>query len=254
MGTVTVESAADEVEGKETEEVLTPSTDEQEPSSETAEAEVETEEAPEPEKAKEETLEQKIDRITNSKADKRNAPLQQNNEKLKAEVATLTAQLNEKTWDRNTQDLFDEESESKGEDVALKRKADRDKVKALVLEYHKNSAAVEKLKPELEAKEATLQVAERTQYVRDKFWHLFFPEEKKDLTLYNAAIKKCDRAEDKAEVDEIFEIVREGLRAKSEKYVPDSGIQGGGGQVDLSKLSSEDRVTRALEKMDKKVK
>jgi len=249
MSTVTVESAATEPKGEETEEVLTPSTDEQEPSSEIVEPEETTEEPPEPVKA-EETFEKKVDRMAQSKADKSLVPLQQRNERLTTENEKLTAQLNEKILNFTSNDIYGEELESLGEEDASKRKAARETRNKLILEYQKNAAYVQKTKPLLEAKEANLNIHERNQLVREKLWPLFFPEEKKNLSAYNEAFKKFEPAKDPDDVELILEGIRESLKGK--QFVPDSSIQGGGGQIDLSKLSTEDRLARALGKMDKK--
>jgi len=247
------ETTTAEVEENETE-VSTPSPEDKESSNDTTEPEKETETTTEPEKAEpEETFEQKVDRLATSKADKSLKTYQKKLADLEAEKAELTAQVTEKTWDRNMKDLFDEESESLGEDVAKKRKADREKVKTQVLEFQKNGAYVEKTKPVLEAKEASLNVVERNQGVRERLWGLFFPDDKRNLTAYNEAVKKFDKTNDWDEVDIIFEGIKESFRVKS-THKPDSGQQGGGGGDDISNLPIEQRADALFKRAEEKAK
>jgi len=244
------ETTGNATEAEETTQVFKPSDEAQESSSESTESERETKTTPESEdktdKTKEESFEAKLERLSQSKADKANAPLQKANDELRTQVETLTNQVNEKTWDRNMKDLFDEESDDMGIDVATKKKAGREKVREQVLEFQKNSALVNKLKPELEKKETSLNIVERNHLVRDKLWPLFFPEEKKDLDAYNEAFKKFDKANDPDEVETILEVIREGLKVKADKFVPDSGQQTGNTTQDTSKLTGRQMLERAI--------
>ncbi len=251
MVTEKAEATDTGTEGKETE-VSEPSEDVKEPSSEPTEAEKEEKETPEPE----ETFEAKVDRLAQSKADKSLVTLQQANEKLTTERDEARVEANEKLWDRNNASLFGEDSEAdnKDEAVVARRKTDREKVKAQVFEYQENAAKVAKLKPELDAKETSLNDVERTHLVREKLWPLFFPEEKKDLSAYHDAFKRFDNANDPDDVEVILEGIRELLKGKAKKFVPDSGNQGGGGAIDLTKLSGKQLLILGEKEKEKKKK
>ena len=108
------------------------------------------------------------------------------------------------------------------------------------MEFQKNQAKVNKMKPELEAREASLNIVERNHLVRGKLWPLFFPDEKKNLDAYNEAFKKFDKANDPEDVEIILEGIREVLKGKTEKFVADSSKQDGGGARDLTKLSAKE--------------
>ena len=173
---------------------------------------------------KEETFEEKLNRLAQSKADKSIKTYQKTTEDLRKENETLKTQLNDKTWDRGIQSLFDEESESKGEDEAAKRKAAREDVKKQVLEFQQNRVYVDKAKPELEKRESYLNFVQRDQSAKDEIWKLVFPEDKAKIERVSALVKRFEKAQDQ----EDFEIILEGIKGELKGKAaparkPDSG-------------------------------
>ena len=235
-------------------EVSEPSEAEQETSNKNTESEKE-EETPEPEegpeetKKEEETFDHKVSRLAKSMADKSLKTYQQKAAEQAKQIETLTAQLNEKTWDKTIEGLFGEESESKGEDTAVKLKAGREELKKQVLEYQKNQAYVNRVKPELEKRESALNFVERDQKARDEVWKLLFPDDSDKVSKVAALVKRFEKAQDMEDFEIIIESLKSELKAKSGKktFVPDSGNQGGGGS-DLKNLSPLEKITRGLKK------
>jgi len=214
--------------------------DSEQENAETTEPEKDTEPA-KPEVKKEETFEERVNRLAQSKADKAVKTYQKTTEDLRKENETLKSQLNDRTWDRNIQSLFDEESESKGEDEATKRKAAREDVKKQVLEYQQNKAYVDKTKPELEKRESVLNFVERDQKAQNEIWKVIFPEDKAKIERVNALVKRFEKAQDLEDFEIILEGIKGELKGKaSPARKPDSGRNGGSGGVDLSKLSARE--------------
>lgn len=259
--------------------VSSPSEEEKESSSESTDAEKETEEAPEPEKPEEseekkeeESFEDKVRNMATSIAQKSITTYQKKDEEQRDEIANLTAQLNEKIYNLASDDLYGEEVVSLGEEDAAKRKEARVIRNKAVLESQKDGAYVKEQKELLgnvdlgqflkemseyhpvttlvEAKDY-LNLVERDHLVRGKLWPLFFPDEKKNLDAYNAAFKKFEKANDPDEVEIILEGVREGLKGKAKKYVPDSSLQGPSAGIDLSKKSARELLTIGEQKKNK---
>jgi hypothetical protein len=218
---------------------------------ETSATEKDTSELAEQEKAEPETppaedYETKVKRLAQSMKDKEMKSVYQEIENLKKQNKELSTQATEKTWDRGIQSLFDEESESMGEDEAAKRKSAREIVKKQVLEYQQNKAYVDKTKPELEAKYNALSNVERDQQAMRDLWPLLFPEDIKKVEQVNALIKKFEKARDPDEYELILEGIKESLKSKTAKFKPDSGLQGGGGS-DLKTISFNKNAPSASE-------
>ncbi len=226
-----------------------------ESSSESTDAEKETEEAPEPEKtekeSEEESFEAAVDRVAKSIADKSTQTITNDRDSWKERAEKAEPQLNERIYNLASDDLYGEEKVELSEEEATKRKSAREVRNKAVLESQTNMAYIKKTIPELEAKEESLQDVEKVQYVREKFWELFFPDDKRDLTTYNEAVAKCANSEEKKDVDAIYEIVRQGQKIKTKKFTPDSSLQGPSAGVDLSKLSSRELLVLGEKKKKK---
>ncbi len=213
----------------------------------------------------EETFEEKLDRLAQSKSDKSLKTYHTKIDGLTKELNTVKAELNDKVWNRELQDLFGEEKESLGEDEANKRKANREKIAAQVKEFQQKSTEVEQVKAKIgnanldellrDLKVTTLEkgVDMLTANLRDyrakmDVWALMFPEDKAKIQKVAALVKKFEKAQDLEDYDIILEGIKESVKTKP--FVPDTSRSGGGG-VDLSKLSPREKIDRGIESAKK---
>ncbi len=243
------------VEGVETGiSVSDPSEEEKESSSESTDAEKKTEETTEPEKTEEpeESFEVAVDRVAKSIADKSTQTITNDRDSWRDRAEKAESQLNEKIYNLASNDMYGEEKEELGEEEATKRKSARGIRNKAVLEFQVKEASVNKKEVELGEKESSLQDVEKVQYVREKFWTLFFPDDKRDFTAYNEAVEKCVNSDDKKSVDAVYEIVRQGVKSKTKKFEPDSSQQGPSTGKDLSKLSSRELLILGEQKKKNK--
>jgi hypothetical protein len=250
---------------KEGTEVPGDSTDEQDASKNT-ETEKETAEAPEekdeetpeqeetPEKEEqEESLEDKAKRYGQSFADKALKTYQQKDAektRLLAEqekrIAELTRIANAKEWDKATLDLFEEESETLGEEKAVKNKAHREALKKQVMEYQENAEKVKQVasllgdvdlethlkslgKPNLKDAVNFLNVAAKTQQARETAWAIEFPEDKEKLAKVQATVDRLMKAQDMTHFDLIVDSIKAERKGTKAKQVLSGTRQDGGG-------------------------
>lgn len=225
---------------------------------ETAEDKTKSEEG-EKDKGKEdkegqETFEEKLDRLAQSKKDKELKPLYKERDELKTENAKLKEQLNDKTWDRTLQGLFNEDVEKLGEDEANKRKADREKVAAQVKEYHQKNTDVEKAKRFYDEQLPKLGMIERNQKAREEVWKIVFSDDKAKLEQANVLVKKFEKAQDMDDFDIILESIKESHKAKSKPFIPDSGKGAGSGKKKGRKPTLDELRASHPDETDKKIK
>lgn len=236
------EASTDTTEAEKEEE--TPKTEPETGEEEKSEAEEKSE--------KEESFDQKVNRLVQSRSDKLMKPLRAELDQLRKDKETLTAQVNEKSYDRAIESIYGEEVEKEGEETAAKRKTDRQNWKKAVLEYQQGKGYVEKTKPELEQKETILNFVERDQKAREEIYKLLFPEDKAKIDQITTLVKRFEKAQDPEDFEIILETIKNELKAKSTKktFTPDSGHQGGGG-ADLKGLSPLEKIQRGLKKESK---
>ncbi len=245
------ETTAPELEAEETQ-VLDDSEEKQETSNTTEEPE-EKAEAPEPESEdkqtdKEESFEDAVKRVAESRAqsiaDKSNKTYQKQTEEMRREIEALKTEVNEKKWDRAINSLFDEESETKGEEEAAKNKAAREAIKNQVLEFHKNEVKVNKTlsligdtniegflkeleQPTLDKAVTFLDSAAKKMKVVNELRKVLFPEDKAKVEKIEEYAKRFDKARDTEDFQIILEGIKAELKGGKKKFVPDSGKQGG---------------------------
>lgn len=260
MGKITKEELPDtdtDIDG--TVEVQEDSTEDQDTSN-TADSSEEDEspektEDKESEETEEETFDAKLSRMAKSMSDKSIKTYQQKDAEQTKRIQELEEQLDDRLWNLAIDDLFNEESDSEGEEIAQKRKEARQAVQKKYVEFKRNEARINKLMLELDERESTLNDAERTQMAREKYWLALFLEDKKKVEKLNKALEK-DKAkilktEDEEDLEIIVESFRSNVKSGEKKYKPDESRQEGTG-IDWTKLSAAEKVARGLEKEKKK--
>jgi len=239
---------------------------------ETAETEAEPkegEEAKEDESKEEQTdFEKRVQALAKSIADKTTKTLERQRNDLQQKVTELETELNDRTWNRELQALFNEDTETLGEEEANKRKASRERLYAEIKKYRENDAKVrqmaEKLgtpdiegilkelnSPNLSEAINKLSLAVRDTTIRNRLWKLIFPEDKDKLTQFDKYMEKFTKTRDWDEVEIVFGGIEEGLKGKKQSHVPDSGKNAGSPPGDLS-LKGEKAVQRGFEKLRSK--
>lgn len=254
------------------------SEDVKESSSETADVEKEGEETPETEEKTEETEEESfkdaVDRVAKSQAqsiaDISNQTITKDRDGWQDRAEKAESELSDKTWDFAINGMFDEETANLGEEKAAKLKETRLEAKKQFLESQKNAAYITKTMALLGnadlveliktvSKFADVKNLEdivnhfnglgRYNRVINKLRPLYFPDEKKTNDEYNKAIKRFENTYTDEDIEIVFEGIRQELKGKTPKFVPDSGKQDGGGNV--KDESPEARVARGLAKKRK---
>jgi len=239
---------------------------------ETAETEAEPkegEEAKEDESKEEQTdFEKRVQALAKSIADKTTRTLERQRNDLQQKVTELETELNDRTWNRELQALFNEDTENLGEEEANKRKASRERLYAEIKKYRENDAKVrqmaEKLgtpdiegilkelnSPNLSEAINKLSLAVRDTTIRNRLWKLIFPEDKDKLTQFDKYMEKFTKTRDWDEVEIVFGGIEEGLKGKKQSHVPDSGKNAGSPPGELS-LKGEKAVQRGFEKLRSK--
>lgn len=227
-----------------------------------------------PEEPKEETLEEKAKRYGQSMADKALKTYQQKDAektKLLEEKDKLIAELqikaNEKEWDKATRDLFDEEVETKGEEVALKNKAHREALKKQVLEYQDNAEKVKRTasllggidlettlkqlgKPNLKEAVNFLDGAFKTHKAKETAWALEFPEDKDKLAKVKAHVDRLMKAQDQEHFDLIAESIKSEKKGTKAKQTFTGTRQDGGKGLDS--YSTAELIEKGLKEERKK--
>jgi hypothetical protein len=161
--------------------------------------------------------------------------------------------LNEKAWNKDIADLFDEDSEKLGEEDATKRKSRREDLKKQVLEFNKNADYVKEMKPALEAKQSALEMVERDQMAYKDVWSLLFGEDKAKVEQVEALVKKFAKAKDLDDYELVLEGIKDSLRSKSKPFKPDSSRQGSGGKS-FDDMTTQEKIKYGMEHPDKKMK
>lgn len=275
------ETTTTEVESAETE-VLAPSPEEKESSNDTTELEKETTETTEPEKTKEseeESFEDKLNRLSDSKAksiaDKSTQTITKDRDVWRERATKAEAQVNETILNAASNDMYGEELESIPEEDANKRKSAREKRNEMVLEYQKNGAHVEKMMSKMGEVDLDKFLAETftdnpmktvkdltdslNEVARDNkalvdCLTLEFPDFKARYEKVKGNIVKFSHCNDKKEYGEMLEVLKENYRAKTKNQLPDSSIQGGGGGDDLSNLPIAQRADALFKRAEEKAK
>ncbi len=241
----TKEQATSEQEQEGSEESKNVSTENDETSAESTEKKAE-------QKEDEESFEEKIDRLAQSKSDKSLNTLNKTNSEQKARIEALEEEINTASWTGGINSLFTEEAETLGEDKAEKNKTIRRNFAEKEKAYHKNHLKVEKQQAEIDEKLPRLQAVERDQMAKDTVWGLLFPEDKKKVAQVTVLVKKFEKAQDMEDYEIVLEGIKAALRSPAKKgFVPDSSQSGASG-VDISKLSPAEKVTRTLTKLARK--
>lgn len=194
-------------------------------------------------KADEESLEDKIERIAQSKADISMKTYQKRLENLQAENDALKETHTSSILDARMARLAGEYQSDEGitEAEAKKRMAEDKEAGELIKAFAKDNAYVTRMKPVLEELESRLQIAERNQGVREKLWLLNFPDSKKQLDAMKAQFKKFEKARDWDEVEVLFEGMEAIAKSKTGKFVPASnkGAQNKAGEQSQEELLRE---------------
>ncbi len=227
---ITEEQVVSTEEETPTDELVETSSDDSEVSGEPAEKETEPEE----------DFESKVNRVAQSKADKISVKLTKQRDDIQTKLDEALSSLNEKTWDRGTAELFSENVEKLGEDVAKVKDADLKKMKAQVMEFNQKSVKVEQGIKEMETWQKERGPIERDQKAQIDLWTLVFPEDKKKIDQVNAFIKKFEKAENMDDYEIILEGIKASIKGNKKPFTPDSSKTVAGGGTDLSKLSARE--------------
>jgi len=233
-----------------TEELVDASTDESEVSGEQTEGETESKEGDD--KPDEETFEKKVASLAQRIADKSTKTITRQRDEAIAKVTDLEGQLNDKMWNHEINALFGEESDSLGEDVAAKNKANRVKMAASYKDFQQRDTQVKKDKEFYDAQVPKLSVIERNQKAREEVWSLIFPEDKAKIDRAAKLIKKFDKANDWDDFELILEGIKEATKAGSKPFVPAGSKTISGTTEDLSNLPIDERIDALLMRGEKK--
>jgi len=194
-------------------------------------------------KADEESLEDKIERIAQSKSDISMKTYQRRLESLQTENDALKDTRTSSIMDARMARLAGEYQSDEGitEAEARKRVVEDKEASELIKTFAKDNAYVTRMKPILEQLESRLQTAERNQGVREKLWLLNFPESKSQLDTMKAQFKKFDKARDWDEVEVLFEGIEAVAKSKGSKFAPASnkGTQVKAGEQSQDELLRE---------------
>lgn len=244
-----------------TEETSENSEESQETSKDDTEQE-EKAETEEPEK-EEESIEKQVERLAQSKSDKSMKTYQTKINTLQKQNDELSQQLNEKVWNTGINVLFEEESESKGEEVAATNKTAREEVKKQVLQFQKDKTQIDRIKQQIGNVDLTefladlkvntveeahnfLSFVKRDQMAREELWKVLFPEDKAKIDKVAGYVKRFEKAQDMDDFETILLNIRGELKNKTPKqFTPDSSKQEPGG-FDLKNLSPKEKIERGL--------
>ena len=249
---------------------------ESEPSDAGQVASGEPEEAPESEEEseqptkdeeEEESYEQKLDRLAQSKADKANATLQKENQRLMGRDKEISLLL----YDKASANQFDDEVEALGEDKATERKKVRDAARKDFQEYLDNNQTVkqgmalfgssdfEQIQAFLEdtkSKDIMEAYAKMTsfyarQVYREKIWNLIPDDDPKKVEKVNKHLKSFDNVQYEHEAEAKFEGIKAKLGTGSKTTKADSAKPSGTATFDRSKLTGRQKLELGLKEAEK---
>lgn len=178
-------------------------------------------------------------------------PVSKERDELRKQVNDLNAKLEDKTDNKELDLLLKGETDELGEDDAKKRDEIRRKYNQRFKEYREKAAQADEAKKEAETTAEKLGGIERHQMARERAYAILMPQDKEFDKALDSIVKELEEAESPEHMDRLAKLVVRERQGKQKPFKPDSGRNSGGG-IDLSKLSSEERIAYALKKMDRK--
>jgi len=218
-------------------------------------------------KEQEESLDQKVNRLAKSIADKSMKTYQAKDAAQSRRIAELEAELTSRAFDRDTALYLKDETEELGEDEAAANKTARERVKAKVLEYQKNNATVTALLNRIGASNlegvnallkeldvenldkgiAVLNTAHRDQRAMLDVHALLFSEDKAKIEKVKTLVKRFEKANDNEDYEMILEVIKAEIKGTANRQrKPDSGRNAGSGGLNFRNLSPEEKIARGL--------
>lgn len=178
-------------------------------------------------------------------------PLTKERDTLRQQVAELTAEIEDKTDNKELDLLLKADIEELGEDEAKKMDAVRRKYQAALSDFRQNKVKVDKAIKENDATAEKLGGIQRHQMAVEKAYELLMPQDRTFSKQLGEIAGELEQAQSPEDMERLLKIIVRERSGDSKPFRPDSGRNSGGG-TDLSKLSSGERVELALQKMDKK--
>ena len=193
---------------------------------------------------------EKVKAESNRIANQSTAPIQSENDKLKAKIAGLERAVVHRSEDTELNKLEAQEREEYStEDNAKVQSFQETRHKVIELGRTNQSRAAE-----LAETETRLMKGGLRQDAFEKALSLFLPEDKEFLSSIEAFAEKFMKADTQKEMDLIFSMEEAKIKAKAEapkakRPVPDKTVASVPGSGESSKKSARDRIEDGLKKM-----
>ncbi len=179
--------------------------------------------------------------------DKELVPVYAERDTLKDKISELESQIADKEIDRDLESIFKGDTEEYGEEQAKKRQDSLRKFSEHYKEYQAKShihAKLDEIAVKIGTREKTVSIREALLDWRDKGFAF-------DV---NEVREKLEQATDPKTFEVVKNAIASELKAKTDKkpFRPSPGRSGGGGGIDLKKLSGRELLNRGYAKEQKK--